>query len=79
MLSHDGADLAAALQTIHEVGDVGALDEAVGKTRDAWAALGLKILQEKIQTQRHALHSVEQSPRVADDKKRSFLGKLLAK
>jgi NADH-quinone oxidoreductase subunit B len=40
---------------------------------------GLKILQEKIQTQRHALHSVEQSPRVRDDKKRSFLGKLLAK
>jgi NADH-quinone oxidoreductase subunit B len=40
---------------------------------------GLKILQEKIQTQRHVLHSVEQSPRVRDDKKRSFLGKLLAK
>jgi len=40
---------------------------------------GLKILQEKIQTQRHALHSVERSPEVRDDKKRSFLGKLLAK
>jgi len=40
---------------------------------------GLKILQEKIQTQRHALHSVERSPELRDDKKRSFLGKLLAK
>jgi len=40
---------------------------------------GLKILQEKIQTQRHALHSVERSPEMREDKKRSFLGKLLAK
>ena len=40
---------------------------------------GLKILQEKIQTQRHALHSVERSPELRDEKKRSFLGKLLAK
>jgi NADH-quinone oxidoreductase subunit B len=40
---------------------------------------GLKILQEKIQTQRHALHSVEKSPRLREDKKRTFLGKLLAK
>jgi len=30
VLSHDGADLAAALQTIREIGDVEALDEAVG-------------------------------------------------
>jgi hypothetical protein len=30
VLSHDGADLAAALQTIREIGDVDALDEAVG-------------------------------------------------
>jgi NADH-quinone oxidoreductase subunit B len=40
---------------------------------------GLKILQEKIQTQRHALHSVERSPELREGKKRSFLGKLLAK
>ncbi|TMB32019.1 MAG: NADH-quinone oxidoreductase subunit B [Deltaproteobacteria bacterium] len=40
---------------------------------------GLKILQEKIQTQRHVLHSVERSPEMREDKKRSFLGKLLAK
>jgi NADH-quinone oxidoreductase subunit B len=40
---------------------------------------GLKILQEKIQTQRHALHSVEKSPELQDAKKRSFLGKLLGK
>ena len=40
---------------------------------------GLKILQEKIQTQRHALHSVERSPEMREDKKRTFLGKLLAK
>ena len=30
VLSHDGADLAAALQTIREIGDADALDEAVG-------------------------------------------------
>jgi predicted ATPase len=30
VLSHDGADLAAALQTIREIGDAAALDEAVG-------------------------------------------------
>jgi predicted ATPase len=30
VLSHDGADLAAALQTIREIGDAEALDEAVG-------------------------------------------------
>jgi len=30
VLSHDGADLAAALQTIREIGDAQALDEAVG-------------------------------------------------
>src|SRR5687768_10195415 len=30
VLSHDGADLAAALQTIREIGDSPALDEAVG-------------------------------------------------
>ena len=30
MLSHDGADLAVALQTIREIGDVEVLDEAVG-------------------------------------------------
>jgi predicted ATPase len=29
ILSHDGADLAAALQTIREIGDGGALDEAI--------------------------------------------------
>ena len=41
---------------------------------------GLKILQEKIQTQRHALHSVERSPELRGvQKSRSFLGKLLAK
>ena len=40
---------------------------------------GLKILQEKIQTQRHTLHSVERSPELREEKKRSFLGKLLAK
>jgi NADH-quinone oxidoreductase subunit B len=40
---------------------------------------GLKILQEKIRTQRHALHSVERSPEMREDKKRSFLGRLLAK
>src|SRR6201994_1411264 len=31
VLSHDGADLAAALQTIREIGDQEALDEAVGQ------------------------------------------------
>ena len=31
VLSHDGADLAAALQTIREIGDAQALDEAVGR------------------------------------------------
>jgi predicted ATPase len=31
VLSHDGADLAAALQTIREIGDKEALDEAVGR------------------------------------------------
>jgi predicted ATPase len=31
VLSHDGADLAAALQTIREIGDKEALDEAVGQ------------------------------------------------
>lgn len=31
VLSHDGADLAAALQTIRETGDAQALDEAVGR------------------------------------------------
>jgi predicted ATPase len=31
VLSHDGADLAAALQTIVEIGDAGALDEAVSR------------------------------------------------
>jgi NADH-quinone oxidoreductase subunit B len=40
---------------------------------------GLKILQEKIQTQRHALHSVEKSPELRNEKTRSFLGKLLSK
>jgi NADH-quinone oxidoreductase subunit B len=40
---------------------------------------GLKILQEKIQTQRHTLHSVERSPELREEKKRSFLGKLLAR
>jgi len=40
---------------------------------------GLKILQEKIRTQRHALHSVERSPELSDEKRRSFLGKLLSK
>jgi NADH-quinone oxidoreductase subunit B len=52
---------------------------------------GLKILQEKIQTQRHRLHTVERSEesqarldsvsaeRNAEQKKKSFLGKLLAR
>jgi NADH-quinone oxidoreductase subunit B len=47
---------------------------------------GLKILQEKIQTQRHELHSIEREPatpaqlaRSAEEKKKSFLGKLLAR
>jgi NADH-quinone oxidoreductase subunit B len=52
---------------------------------------GLKILQEKIQTQRHRLRSVERSEesqakldsvsveRAAERKKKSFLGKLLAR
>jgi predicted ATPase len=31
VLGHDGADLAAALQTIREIGDAGALDEAVSR------------------------------------------------
>jgi predicted ATPase len=31
VLSHDGADLAAALQTIREIGDAEALEEAVGR------------------------------------------------
>ena len=39
---------------------------------------GLKILQEKIQSQRHLLHSVEKSPELEDDgeaKKKRFLGR----
>jgi NADH-quinone oxidoreductase subunit B len=48
---------------------------------------GLKILQEKIQTQRHRLHSIERSAESqtrldtasAESKKKSFLGKLLAR
>jgi len=39
---------------------------------------GLKILQEKIQTQRHQLHTVEKSPELEDDekdKKKRFLGR----
>ena len=48
---------------------------------------GLKILQEKIQTQRHRIHSVERSAEsqtrldnaTAESKKKSFLGKLLAR
>jgi NADH-quinone oxidoreductase subunit B len=41
---------------------------------------GLKILQEKIQTQRHQLHSVEKPPELDDDgkeKRKRFLGKWL--
>jgi len=41
---------------------------------------GLKILQEKIQTQRHQLHTVEKSQELEDDdkdKKKRFLGKWL--
>jgi len=41
---------------------------------------GLKILQEKIQSQRHQLHSVEKAPELDDDgaeKKKRFLGKWL--
>jgi NADH-quinone oxidoreductase subunit B len=41
---------------------------------------GLKILQEKIQAQRHRLKSLEKAPDVQlDTKRRSFLGKLLGK
>jgi NADH-quinone oxidoreductase subunit B len=43
---------------------------------------GLKILQGKIQSQRHQLHSVEKAPRLEakdDNKRKRFLGKLLAR
>ena len=41
---------------------------------------GLKILQEKIQSQRHQAHSVERAPDAPElEKKKSFLGKLLAR
>jgi len=39
---------------------------------------GLKILQDKIQAQRHQLYSVEKAPQLQEKKKR-FLGKLLAR
>src|SRR5881275_2106902 len=40
---------------------------------------GLQILQEKITTQRHAVHSVEESPGLREKQKRGFLGRLLGK
>ena len=46
---------------------------------------GLKILQEKIQTQRHQAHTIERAPEALEQpdalekKKKSFLGKLLAR
>ena len=40
---------------------------------------GLKILQDKIQAQRHRLSTMERAPGMQLDKKRSFLGKLFGK
>jgi NADH-quinone oxidoreductase subunit B len=41
---------------------------------------GLKILQEKIQSQRHQLRTVEKAAQLQDkDRKKRFLGKLLAR
>ena len=40
---------------------------------------GLKILQEKIQAQRHRAATVERAPDVEAQRKRSFLGKVLGK
>src|SRR5438132_6980606 len=40
---------------------------------------GLKILQEKIQTQRHQASTMERAPEVTLDKKHSFLAKFLGK
>jgi len=40
---------------------------------------GLKILQDKIQTQRHNLSTMERSVDSGEQKKRSFLGKLLSR
>jgi len=40
---------------------------------------GLKILQEKIQAQRHRVATTERAPDAQNDRKRSFLGKFLGK
>jgi hypothetical protein len=42
---------------------------------------GLKILQDKIQAQRHRAATVERSPEIVqrDQQRKSFLGKLLGK
>jgi NADH:ubiquinone oxidoreductase subunit B-like Fe-S oxidoreductase len=41
---------------------------------------GLKILQEKIQSQRHQLRTVEKAAQLQDkERKKRFLGKLLAR
>lgn len=44
VLHHDGRDLAAALQTIREIGDASALDKATG---DAFPGAGLKITMQR--------------------------------
>src|SRR5262249_31197021 len=44
ILSHDGSDLAAALQTIREIGDATALDEAI---EDAFPGSRLNIVVEQ--------------------------------
>jgi predicted ATPase len=75
VLSHDGADLAAALQTIREVGDAAELDSAVGA---AFPGSSLRIAQSddgrlSVQLSQHGLLRPLGAPELSDGTLRYLL------